>query len=351
MHARIDDDRLVAPEPREAVAARLTGTRVTRARPARQAPARAARRRRHARDPPAHDRQPAVGAGDAPAPAGGARARRRDRGRVHRPAPVRHLAVLEGEPELDEFLSERLGIEPLDAGFDGRALARAFAGRRAAVKALLLDQRLVAGVGNIYADEALWAAKVHPETPAGLVSPREARHARGGAARVLEAGILAQGSTLRDFRTPDGGYGSMQERFQVFDRDGEPCPRCGRPIVKLRVAGAARTSARTASGGGARDRRAPDRPLHGRGAAHRLHRDPAAGRLDRLVRGARPRAGHARDGAARAGGDRRPGRRDPADRRQRVRPGGGGRRDDGAGGGGHRPPDAWPGRCRSCRPR
>jgi formamidopyrimidine-DNA glycosylase len=111
-----------------------------------------------------------------------------------------------------------------------------FAGRRAAVKALLLDQRLVAGVGNIYADEALWAAKIHPETPGGLVSRAKLDVLAVALREVLEAGIQAQGSTLRDFRTPDGGYGSMQERFQVFDRTGEPCPRCGRPIVKLRVA-------------------------------------------------------------------------------------------------------------------
>jgi len=144
--------------------------------------------------------------------------------------------VLEGGPELEEFLAERLGAEPLDADFSGRSLARAFAGRKAAVKALLLDQRLVAGVGNIYADEALWAAKIHPETPGGLVSRPKLDVLAAALRAVLEAGILAQGSTLSTFRTPDGGYGSMQERFQVFDRTGEPCPRCGTPIVKLRVA-------------------------------------------------------------------------------------------------------------------
>ena len=104
------------------------------------------------------------------------------------------------------------------------------------MKALLLDQRLVAGVGNIYADEALWAAKIHPETPAGSSRGRSSTLLAVALRDVLEAGIEAQGSTLRNFRTPDGGYGSMQERFKVFDRTGEPCPRCGTPIVKLRVA-------------------------------------------------------------------------------------------------------------------
>ena len=145
--------------------------------------------------------------------------------------------VLEGAPELQEFLDERLGVEPLDDDFDGRALARLFAGRKASVKAMLLDQRLVAGVGNIYADEALWAAKIHPETPAGLVSRAKLDLLAAAIRDVLEVALVAQGSTLRDFRTPDGGYGSMQERYKVFDRTGEPCERCGTPIVKLRVAG------------------------------------------------------------------------------------------------------------------
>jgi len=237
VHARIDDDRLVRPELREAVAARLAGTRVT------ELDRRGKHLLVHLDDGATlaiHLRMTGnlmVGADGFPhlravlelddATAVSYTDQRR----------FGTWRVLEGEPELEEFLSERLGIEPLDAGFDGRALGRAFAGRRAPVKALLLDQRLIAGVGNIYADEALWAAKIHPETPAGLVSRAKLDVLAVALREVLEAGILAQGSTLRDFRTPDGGYGSMQERFQVFDRDGEPCPRCGRPIVKLRVAG------------------------------------------------------------------------------------------------------------------
>jgi len=237
VRARIDDDRLVRPEPREAVAARLAGTRVTAL----------DRRGKHLLvrlDDGAtlaiHLRMTGNllldGAGDL----SHLRAvlELDDATRIAYTDQRRFgtWQVLEGEPELDEFLAERLGLEPLDAEFSGRSLARALRGRRAAVKALLLDQRLVAGVGNIYADEALWAAKIHPETPGGLVS-RPKLDALAVALRdVLEAGIEAQGSTLRDFRTPDGGYGSMQERFQVFDRAGEPCPRCGTPIVKLRVA-------------------------------------------------------------------------------------------------------------------
>ncbi len=145
--------------------------------------------------------------------------------------------LLEGAPELAEFLDARLGAEPLDPDFDAGTLRRAFAGRRAPVKALLLDQRLVAGVGNIYADEALHAARIHPETPAGAVTRPALARLATAVRDVLEIGIAAQGATLRDYRTPEGGYGSMQERFQVFDRTGEPCPHCGAAIVKTRVAG------------------------------------------------------------------------------------------------------------------
>jgi formamidopyrimidine-DNA glycosylase len=239
VRARIDDARLVRPEPPEAVAARLAGARVTELR----------RRGKHlliglddggtlavhlrmtgtfliAGVPVDHPHLRAVLELDDDTTIAYADQRRFGTWRV-----------LEGEPELNEFLDERLGVEPLDDDFDGRSLARLFAGRRAAVKALLLDQRLVAGVGNIYADEALWAAKVHPETPAGLVSRPKLDALAAAIREVLETALDAQGSTLRNFQSPDGAYGSMQERFKVFDRTGEPCLRCGTPIVKLRVAG------------------------------------------------------------------------------------------------------------------
>ncbi len=238
VRARIDDPRLVRPEPPDAVAARLTGARVTGL----------GRRGKHlliglddGGTLAVHLRMTGnflVGEGATERPHLRALLELDDATTVAYTDQRRFgtWRVLEGEPELAEFLDERLGVEPLDEGFDGRSLARLFAGRRAAVKALLLDQRLVAGVGNIYADEALWAAKIHPETPGGLVSRAKLGLLATAVHDVLVAGIVAQGSTLRDFRTPDGGYGSMQERFQVFDRTGEPCPRCGTPIVKLRVA-------------------------------------------------------------------------------------------------------------------
>ena len=105
------------------------------------------------------------------------------------------------------------------------------------MKAALLDQRTVAGLGNIYVDEALWFAGLHPHTPAGSLDESETRAVHRGIRRALERGIARQGATLRDYRTPDGGTGSMQHEFNVYGREGEPCPRCGTPIEKTRAAG------------------------------------------------------------------------------------------------------------------
>jgi formamidopyrimidine-DNA glycosylase len=239
VRARIDDSRLVRPEPPDAVTARLTGARVTGL----------GRRGKHlligledGGTLAVHLRMTGkflVGAVPADPPHLRA-VLELDDGALVSYADQRRFGtwrVLEGEPELQEFLAERLGVEPLDEDFDGRTLARLFAGRKASVKAMLLDQRLIAGVGNIYADESLWAAKIHPETAAGLVSRPKLDRLAAAIREVLEAALVAQGSTLRNFQSPDGGYGSMQDGFKVFDRTGEPCVRCGTPIVKLRVAG------------------------------------------------------------------------------------------------------------------
>ena len=135
------------------------------------------------------------------------------------------------------YLDARLGPEPIGDGFDGAVLRDAFRGRTAPVKALLLDQRLVAGIGNIYADEALNAARIHPDTPAGRLRRPQLDVLAAEVRAALLEGIRSQGSSIRDFRSPEGGYGSMQERFRVYGRDGEPCPACGTEIVKTRCAG------------------------------------------------------------------------------------------------------------------
>jgi formamidopyrimidine-DNA glycosylase len=139
--------------------------------------------------------------------------------------------------ELEGYLAARIGGEPLDAAFTTAALARALERRRAPVKAALLDQRAVAGVGNIYADEALWQARIHPLRPAGELARTEVAALRKAIRRVLELAIERQGSTLRDYRTAEGRRGRMQLAFKVYGRLDEPCERCGTPIEKTRVAG------------------------------------------------------------------------------------------------------------------
>jgi formamidopyrimidine-DNA glycosylase len=139
--------------------------------------------------------------------------------------------------EVDAYVDQRVGREPLAPAFRARDLAARLATRRAPVKAAILDQRTVAGVGNIYADEALWRARIHPLTPARDLDEAEFRALHRGIRRALEAGIARQGSTLRDYRLPDGTPGAMQNEFKVYGRAGEPCDRCGTPIERIRAAG------------------------------------------------------------------------------------------------------------------
>jgi formamidopyrimidine-DNA glycosylase len=139
--------------------------------------------------------------------------------------------------ELDPYLDARVGPEPLLDGYRAGDLAARLAGRKAPIKAAILDQRTVAGVGNIYADEALWRARIHPLTPAAALGPDEVRALHRAIRAALRQGVARQGSTLRDYALPDGGSGSMQDAFKVYGRGGEPCERCGTPIDKTRVAG------------------------------------------------------------------------------------------------------------------
>ena len=102
---------------------------------------------------------------------------------------------------------------------------------------MLLDQRAIAGLGNIYVDEALWRARLHPLRPAGELDADELRRLHRSIRGVLELGIVRQGATLRDYATPDGSSGSMQREFNVYGRAGEPCPRCGTPIERIVLGG------------------------------------------------------------------------------------------------------------------
>jgi formamidopyrimidine-DNA glycosylase len=145
--------------------------------------------------------------------------------------------LLLGEPALAEFLAARLGPEPLDADFSAADMRAVLRGRRAPVKAVLLDQRRIAGVGNIYADEALFRAGIHPLRLAGKLTSVQAARLRETVIQALEAGIDARGASIDDFRHVDGVKGSFQDRFLVHLRAGEPCTVCGTPIVKMVAAG------------------------------------------------------------------------------------------------------------------
>jgi formamidopyrimidine-DNA glycosylase len=142
-----------------------------------------------------------------------------------------------GTPARDAFFAARLGLEPLDGELTGEALRRMARGRRAPVKAFLLDQRRIAGVGNIYADEALFRAGIHPLRPVGSLTRAQCDALAVAVRDALHAGVAAGGATIDDFRHVDGVRGAFQKEFLVHLRRGEPCPRCAAPVVKFVAAG------------------------------------------------------------------------------------------------------------------
>ncbi|HEY5044700.1 MAG TPA: bifunctional DNA-formamidopyrimidine glycosylase/DNA-(apurinic or apyrimidinic site) lyase [Solirubrobacteraceae bacterium] len=145
--------------------------------------------------------------------------------------------LLLGEQALETFFAARLGLEPLDERFTAEHLRGLARGRTSSIKAFLLDQRKIAGVGNIYADEALFRAGIHPLRPAGRLSGDQYARLRETTIASLQAGIDARGASIDDFRHVDGVRGSFQNQFLVHRREGEPCGRCGTTIVKMVVAG------------------------------------------------------------------------------------------------------------------
>ena len=129
----------------------------------------------------------------------------------------------------------KLGLEPLDWTFTPEALAERLRTRRVAIKALLLDQTVVAGVGNIYADEALFMAGIHPLRPACSLTGDEIARLCDAIRVVLQESIDERGTLLRDYRTPYGQDGAYQNRLRVYQQTGLPCPRCGTSIERIRV--------------------------------------------------------------------------------------------------------------------
>jgi formamidopyrimidine-DNA glycosylase len=145
--------------------------------------------------------------------------------------------VLLGVDAVHDYFSGRVGIEPLGPDFTAEALRAMASGRRQPVKAFLLSQERVAGVGNIYADEALWLAKIHPLRPVGSLKRGQLELLRDAVVKVLHAGIDAKGATIDDYRDASGAEGSFQDHFEAYGREGEPCSRCGATIRKIRAAG------------------------------------------------------------------------------------------------------------------
>lgn len=134
------------------------------------------------------------------------------------------------QPAEGHALIRGLGLEPLEAGFDGRTLQRLAKGRRVAVKPFLMNGRLVTGVGNIYASEALFEAGIHPMRSVARISAARWERLAAAIRATLERSLAAGGTTLRDFASADGHAGDFQTQTAVYGREGEPCPRCGTAI-------------------------------------------------------------------------------------------------------------------------
>lgn len=134
-------------------------------------------------------------------------------------------------------LTKKLGPEPIDESFTLREFRKALAGRTAPIKSVLLDQRRMSGLGNIYVDEALHRARVRPDTPAGWLSPAATKRLWQASREVLERGIANRGASFRDYVDGQGNQGQQHMYVQVFRRTGKPCYTCGTPIERTVVGG------------------------------------------------------------------------------------------------------------------
>ena len=231
LSARIDDVRLTRPEDPGAVAALLTGDRVE-----------AVERRGkyivvrlgsgnslvvHLRMTGGFRYEPATHERAVLELEGGGRVAYRDTRRFG-------TWLLTDTDDADRLIAAKNGPEPLERGFTTAFLASRLARRTAPLKAAILDQRTVAGLGNIYADEALWHSRLHPQRPAGELSVDEVVPLRTAIRKALRLGIKRGGATLYDQAYAGG---AMQHEFRVYGRAGEPCERCGTPIAKIVVGG------------------------------------------------------------------------------------------------------------------
>ena len=160
-----------------------------------------------------------------------------DSGKVLRLNDPRRFGSVHWQPAGSEhWLLDRLGVEPLSDAFDGAYLKRAARGRRVAVKSLLMDGRVVVGVGNIYATEALFMAGIRPTLRAGRGTRASYEHLAAAVKQVLAGAITQGGTTLRDFVNQDGQPGYFRQSLYVYGREGLPCKVCATPLRGLRLA-------------------------------------------------------------------------------------------------------------------
>lgn len=130
-----------------------------------------------------------------------------------------------------------LGPEPLESGFDRRVLKERLKNTERSIKQALLDQTVVVGLGNIYVDEALFRARIHPETPAHTISPKKLELLVQAIKETLGEAVEMGGSTVRTYLNGQGRMGLFQQKLNVYDRQGEPCTVCGKPIKKIKLGG------------------------------------------------------------------------------------------------------------------
>ena len=146
-------------------------------------------------------------------------------------------AVVLDDDDLDDYMALRAGVEPLTEALTAGRIGELAEGRRAPLKSFLLMQSGIAGIGSIYADEALWRARLHPLSPAGSMRPEHWERLREGIVGALEAGLDNGGASIDDYRDARGAEGSMQDEFLVHTREGLPCYRCGAGIRRIVVGG------------------------------------------------------------------------------------------------------------------
>lgn len=153
--------------------------------------------------------------------------------RLHDPRKFGSFLLI--NPQTPHPLLAHLGVEPLSAEFTGQYLYNSSRNRRSAIKTHLMNQEIIVGIGNIYASEALFLAKIHPNRPANSITLNEAEHLVSHIKTELQRAITLGGTTLRDFIHPDGTHGYFQQTLQVYGQTGNPCPRCHTPIEKQMI--------------------------------------------------------------------------------------------------------------------